>query len=104
MEVAKELDPMTSDRPHTQAHSPSLARLEAIVLEIGEAVLATTETVDCLATRLDEIAQQVQQQGYQIFALSEEVENLTTTHQTTLERLGNLTETLEQITTSFQKD
>ncbi|OUC12853.1 MAG: hypothetical protein B0A82_20735 [Alkalinema sp. CACIAM 70d] len=94
---------MASDRPQTPANTPSLARLEAIVLEIGEAVLATTETVDCLAIRLEEIAQQIQQQGYQIFALSEEVENLTTTHQTTLERLGNLTETLEQLATSFQK-
>ncbi|MBD2328972.1 hypothetical protein H6G21_19175 [Alkalinema sp. FACHB-956] len=94
---------MTSDRPPTPAEETPLARLEAIVLEIGEAVLATTETVDCLAARVEEMAQQVQQQGYQIFALSEEVENLTMTHQTTLEQLGNLTATLEQLATSFRQ-
>jgi len=65
------------------------------MLQMGEAVLASTETVNCIADRLDLLADQVQQQGYQIFALTEEVQNLTTLHQSTLERLETLVTRLE---------
>ena len=65
------------------------------MVQIGDAVLASTDTVTCLAERMDELVVQVQQQGYQIFALSEELQTLTTLHQTTLERLEAITARLE---------
>ncbi|NEP57606.1 MAG: hypothetical protein F6K31_11375, partial [Symploca sp. SIO2G7] len=43
-----------------------ISRLESIVGEIGEAVLRTTETVECLAERVDALAVQVQHQGHQV--------------------------------------
>jgi len=60
-----------------------LSRLTLIVEQIGLAVLATTDTVEKLANRLDDLAIQVeteghhiQQQSYQIFALSDSLQTL----------------------------
>jgi uncharacterized coiled-coil protein SlyX len=86
------------------AEALSKLRLEDIVLEIGEAVLATTQTVDCLAARLDELANQVQQQGYQIFALSDEVQTLTLHHQETIDRLTHLSDKLTQIASTLHPE
>lgn len=69
---------------------PEKPSTDAIVFQMGEAILCATETVTCLAERLEEMANQVQQQGYQIFALTEEVQNLTLLHQSTLDRLETL--------------
>ena len=77
-------------------------RIEAIVQQIGEAVLATTETVDRLASRVDAIAQQVQQQGYQIFALSDAVQTLAENHDSALERLGQLTDALKGLVSAIE--
>lgn len=77
-------------------------RIEAIVQQIGEAVLATTETVDRLASRVDAIAQQVQQQGYQIFALSDAVQTLAENHDSALERLGQLTDALQGLVSAIE--
>ncbi len=77
-------------------------RIEAIVQQIGEAVLATTETVDRLASRVDAIAQQVQQQGYQIFALSDTVQTLAENHDSALERLSQLTEALQGLVSAIE--
>ena len=74
--------------------------LELVVQQIGEAVLATTETVEGLSQRLDALATQVQQQGYQIFALSDAVQTLTETQQESLKRLDRLTDVLERLVTA----
>ncbi len=74
---------------------PEKISSETIVLQMGDAVIAATETVNCLADRMEELATNVQQQGYQIFALTEEVQNLTLLHQSTLDRLETLMSRLE---------
>ncbi len=82
-----------------------ISRLESIVEQIGEAVLATTETIERLAERVDTLSaqveeqgRQVQQQGYQILALCDAVQTLTETQDDSLARLTQLTDTLERMT------
>jgi hypothetical protein len=70
--------------------APEKISSETLALQMGDAVIAATETVTCLADRMEELAHSVQQQGYQIFALTEEVQNLTLLHQSTLDRLETL--------------
>jgi ABC-type transporter Mla subunit MlaD len=86
-----------------------ISRLEAIVGQIGEAVLASTETIERLAGRVDALViqvqhqgQQVQQQGYQLFALSDAVQTLAETQTDALEQLGQLTETLQRLATAIE--
>jgi chromosome segregation ATPase len=86
-----------------------LSRLEAIVGQIGEAVLATTETIDRLAERVDALAiqvqhqgQQVQQQGYQIFALTDAVQTLAEAQNDSLGQLGQLTDTLGRLAAAIE--
>jgi ABC-type transporter Mla subunit MlaD len=78
--------------------------LESVVLQIGEAVLATTETVDRLAAQVDALSSQVQQQGYQIFALSDAVQTLAENHDNALDRLGKLTDALQQLVVTIEED
>ena len=87
--------PPADSSPNLYNPAPQKPTLESVVLQIGDAVLASTDTVDCVAERLNEVTQQVQQQGYQIFALSEEVQTLTTLHTKTLERLEAIAIRLE---------
>ena len=75
---------------------------EDIVLQIGEAVLATAETVDQLAGEVRTLSSQVQQQGYQIFALSNAVQTLAENQDITLERLRQLTETLQSLVVAIE--
>lgn len=70
--------------------------------EIGEAVLATTETVEQLTGHMDTLAKQVQQQGYQIFALSDTVQTLAENQDATLERLAQLTDTLQRLVAAIE--
>jgi hypothetical protein len=84
-----------SSGTHTFNPAPEKISSEAILLQMGDAVIAATETVNCLADRMEELATNVQQQGYQIFALTEEVQNLTILHQSTLDRLETLMLRLE---------
>jgi ABC-type transporter Mla subunit MlaD len=86
-----------------------ISRLEAIVGQIGEAVLTTTETIDRLADRVDALViqvqhqgHQVQQQGYQLFALSDAVQSLAETQTDSLEQLGQLTETLQRLAAAIE--
>lgn len=72
-------------------------RLEEIVGQIGEAVIATTETVERLATRVDSLAHQVQQQGYQIFALSDSVQTLAENQDNALAHMAQLTDALRRL-------
>ncbi|KAB8315134.1 hypothetical protein SD81_034750 [Tolypothrix campylonemoides VB511288] len=81
-----------------------VSRLESIVEQIGEAVLATTETIERLAERVDSLSSQVeeqgkqlQQQGYQILALCDAVQTLAETQDDSLEKLTQLTQTLERL-------
>ena len=75
--------------------------LESIVLRIGEAVLASTETVDKLALQVDTLTTQVQQQNYQLFALSDSVQILIENQDGVTERLKQLTETLQNLATAI---
>jgi ABC-type transporter Mla subunit MlaD len=80
-----------------------LESLELIVQQIGEAVLATTETVDRLSERVDALVNQVQQQGYQIFALSDAVQTITEVQNESLQRLDRLTDTLERLVHAIEE-
>ena len=76
--------------------------LELIVQQVGEAVLTTTETVEQLSGNIDALAKQVQQQGYQIFALSDAVQTIAENQDATLERLGQLTATLQRLVAAIE--
>lgn len=78
-------------------------QLEPIVQQIGEAVLASIETVDRLSERMDALALQVQQQGYQIFALSDAVQTLVEAQNGAFQRLDRLTDVLEQLVTAIEQ-
>ncbi len=78
-------------------------QLETVVLQIGEAVLATTEVVDRLAAQMDILTAQVQQQGYQIFALSDAVQTLAENHDSALARMTQLTEVLNRLITTIEE-
>jgi ABC-type transporter Mla subunit MlaD len=79
------------------------SQLESIVFQIGEAVLATTETMDRLSDRVDSLANQVQQQGYQIFALSDAVQTLAEVQEESLKRLDRLTIALERLVDAIEQ-
>ncbi len=77
------------------------ARLEEIVEYMGEAVIATTETVEHLAQKVDNLAvlledkaEQVQQQGYQVFALGDAIETLVQSQSESQSQIEQLTEAL----------
>ncbi|PSB18336.1 hypothetical protein C7B65_15675 [Phormidesmis priestleyi ULC007] len=78
-------------------------RLEATVGQIAETVLAATDAIEQLADRLDELSSQVQQQGYEIFALSDAMQTLAANQADTLIRLSELTETLQQMNASLKE-
>lgn len=79
------------------------SRLESIVLQIGESVLTTTETVDKLSAQVDALASQVQQQGYQIFALSDAVQTLAENHDAALTELSQISEALKRLVAAFEE-
>ncbi len=78
-------------------------RLELTVEQIAETVLAATDAIEQLADRLDELSSQVQQQSYEIFALSDAMQTLTANQSDTLTRLAGLTETLQQMNASLKE-
>jgi ABC-type transporter Mla subunit MlaD len=87
----------------SQSPSESPSQLEAVVLQIGDAVLATTEVVDRLAAQVEALAAQVQQQGYQIFALSDAVQTLAENHDGAMERLGQVTDALQRLVVAIEE-
>jgi ABC-type transporter Mla subunit MlaD len=100
---------LTPEKKEALGVEARISRLEAIVGQIGEAVLATTETIDRLADRVDALAiqvqhqgHQVQQQGYQLFALSDAVQTLAETQNDSLQQLGQLTETLRRLAAAIE--
>lgn len=95
----------------TQAHEVKVSRLESIVEQIGEAVLATTETIERLSDRVDSLSvqveqqgNQVQQQGYQILALCDAVQTLAESQDDSLQRLTQLTQTLNRLMTILETE
>lgn len=95
----------------TQAHEVKVSRLESIVEQIGEAVLATTETIERLSDRVDSLSvqveqqgNQVQQQGYQILALCDAVQTLAESQDNSLQRLTQLTQTLNRLMTILETE
>lgn len=84
--------------------SEDLDRLVSIVEQIGQATIATTETVERLAERVDTLAveirdrdRQMQQQSYQIFALSEALQSLAESQSESRQQFDRLTEVLEKL-------
>lgn len=76
-----------------------LHRLESIVEQIAEAIIATTETVEKLAEKVDrlsiEVENQGQQQNYQIFALSEALQTLVHSQTESRQKLDDLSGILQ---------
>jgi hypothetical protein len=88
----------------THYHQTSEARLEGIIAKIGEALIATTETVERLAERVDILAiqvqhqsHQVQQQGYQILALSDAIETFVKTQDSNDANIQRLIQVLQNV-------
>lgn len=84
-------------------------KLESIIQRIGEAVIATTDTVESLANQMTEITNkieqqenQIQQQGYQIFALTEAIQTLVDSQTESQEQLNKLTNLLQTLVTNIE--
>ncbi len=84
------------------ASAARVQHLEHLIEQMGRTLIATTETVESLATRVDTLttqlqqqSQNVQQQGYQVFALSEAVQSL-------IDNEGESRAQLEQLTAALQ--
>ncbi|MFE4107568.1 hypothetical protein [Almyronema epifaneia] len=80
-----------------------MSQNDQVIQKIGETVLASTETINRLSERVDAIAQQTQQQGYQIFALTDAIQTLVENQDRSLAQLGQLTETLQRLTSALEK-
>lgn len=87
-----------------------IRRLESIVEQIGEAVLSTTETIERLGERVDILSiqieiqgKQLQQQGYQILALCDAVQTLAETQDDSLQKVTQLTQTLDRLMKMLEK-
>ncbi|MBD1824005.1 hypothetical protein H6F51_16100 [Cyanobacteria bacterium FACHB-DQ100] len=78
------------------------AALTTIVQELAETTIAATETIEQLSGRIDTIATQADQQGEQIFALTNALQTLTDNQSTLVSHIAHLTETLERIATSLE--
>lgn len=92
-------------------HGIKVGRLESIVEQIGEAVLATTETIEKLGDRVDNLSgqveeqgKQIQQQGYQILALCDAVQTLAESQDDALKKLTHLTQTLDRMMMILEND
>ncbi|MBD1837237.1 hypothetical protein H6F78_04395 [Coleofasciculus sp. FACHB-64] len=90
-------------------------RVDALTIQVQqqgnlrEAVIATNETINRLADRVDALTIQVQEQGhqvqqqhYQIFALSDAVQTLAETQDDSLVRLMQLTEALQRLVDAIE--
>jgi ABC-type transporter Mla subunit MlaD len=88
-----------------------ITRLTVIVEQIGLAVLATTDTVEKLANRLDDLASHletqsyhIQQQNYQIFALSETLQTLIDSQEASKKQTEQLLEVLTNFLIAINKN
>ncbi|MDJ0713403.1 MAG: hypothetical protein QNJ54_04175 [Prochloraceae cyanobacterium] len=96
-----EANPIAGATADNQNERLRYDRLEEIVEQMGEAVIATTQTVERLAERIDTLAivvqdqtDRLQQQGYQVFALSEALEALVENQSDSKSQIKELTEAL----------
>lgn len=79
-------------------------QLTSIVKYMGEAIIATTNTVEKLAKKMNDISDkieqqehQIKQQGYQVFALTESVQTLVDSQSKLKEQLTQLTNILQTL-------
>jgi hypothetical protein len=68
---------------------------DTLVAHLAETVIATAAAIDVLSDRVDRLAQQVQQQDCQIFALGEDLKASNAEQRMGSERLDRLTHLLE---------
>ena len=81
-------------------------QLTSIIKHMGEAIIETTNIVEKLAKKMNDISEkieqqeyQIQQQGYQIFALTESVQILVNSQSESKEQLTQLTNVLQTLVT-----
>lgn len=84
--------------------SDQIEQVELIIQHMGEAVIATTDTVESLAQKMNAISEiveqqehQIQQQGYQIFALTEAIQTLVDSQAESREQLNQLTDIIKTL-------
>jgi uncharacterized coiled-coil protein SlyX len=90
----------TSMMPESSAN-PTESTARQMLTDLSEMLIATTEAIDAMSSRLDNLAEQVHQNECQIFAMGEEVKLLTTGQSTCLDRVEQLTTTLQRVTLSL---
>jgi hypothetical protein len=83
-----------SPQPVTVAPTAA-ASDDTLVAHLAETVIATAAAIDVLSDRVDRLAQQVQQQDCQIFALGEDLKATNAEQRMGSERLDRLTHLLE---------
>lgn len=90
-------------------YSERLERLEAIVEQTALAVLATTEVVERMGERIDFLSlqvqqqgQQFQQQGYQVYAITDAVQTLTDNQADSSRQLNELMITLSHLAKALE--
>jgi hypothetical protein len=77
------------------------APIEQVVHHLSETILATTEAVDIMATRLDQLSEQVHQHECHLFAIGEDLKTLNHDQQACLSRVDRLTQVLEGLAQSM---
>ena len=86
-----------------------LDRLEAIVEQMAHAVLATTEVVDRMGERIDFLSlqvqqqgQQFQQQGYQVYTITDAVQTLIENQADSAKQLNDLMITISHLAKALE--
>ncbi len=98
--------------PQSNGHREDrLDRLENVVHHIGNALLATTQAVQNLAMEMDALShqiqkqgQQFQQQGYQVFAITDAVQVLLESQAATNKQLSELMITLTRLSEAIERN
>lgn len=70
--------------------------LDALVIRVGEAAIASSETVEHLALQVQALTEQLQHQGTHILALNETVKQLSQQQSASCQRLDRVAEALER--------
>lgn len=79
-----------------------IEKLAAIVEQVADTVIATTETVEQLSSRMNDLRDQVQQQGEQVLTLTAAVQVLSENQEMVIHHISRLTETLDRIAASLE--
>jgi hypothetical protein len=90
--------PILTDSP-TADSSELTAR--KMLHDLSEMLIATTDAIDAMSNRLDNLAEQVHQNECQIFAMGEEVKLLANGQTECLNRVDQLTTTLQRMALSL---